>query len=54
MKELYRIFNDMIYELLEVNIIEYLTLPALAFDTWTRFLNDRNKEIREHNKKINN
>ena len=54
MKELYRIFNDMIYELLEVNITEYLTLPALAYDTWTRFIYDLNNKIRIHNSKIKN
>jgi hypothetical protein len=54
MKELYKIFNDMIYEILEVNITEYLTLPALAFDTWTRYINDRNKKIRKDNLKIKN
>ena len=44
MKELYMIFNDMIYELLEVNITEYLTLLALAYDTWTRFIYELNKK----------
>ncbi len=33
MKELYKIFNDKIFEILEVNITEYLTLPARAYDT---------------------
>ena len=33
----------MIYELLEVNITEYFTLPALAYDTWNRFLFELSK-----------
>ncbi len=38
LKELFEVFNDMIYEIKEINISDYITLSHMAYEIWTSML----------------
>ena len=40
LKELFEVFNDMIYEIKQTNISDYITLSHLAYEIWTSMLNN--------------
>ncbi len=45
LKELFQKINDMVYELEEVNITEYVTLSHLAYESWRKTINKKFVEI---------
>ncbi len=40
LKELFEVFNDMIYEIKEINISDYITLSHMAYEIWASMLNN--------------